>query len=449
MSGQITQTGAVAAPPVMSDYRSQITAIRASLDGPRIEVVGRFLLPGLGVALVSALTADLVVLLIYLFFLLTQAMLFGFLGTRKARCSRSEYILALVLAGLTSTTFVGMTMYMWSTNILLAQFAGYCMVQGFAIFVLTRSSNVIELMALDTVPILVGALYATSSLALLMQDQVHPAVTFIIAALILAYYVLSLFNVYQTKAKLRRAEQRTIAGERLEAVGHLTGGLAHDFNNILTAVLGQLDLYALLTNPAEKDDCVAAAHQSATRAAKLTAQLLFFARKARLSAVATDLTDYLAEFATQARSMLPAGAQLQTNLPPDLPLVHVDREKLDAVLQQLTLNARDAIMAGGRLILALELARETSGRKMQGDTALIPGDYCVISLADTGSGISPEHQSRVFEPFFTTKSKGQSSGLGLPMAAGFAELSGGAISINSDPGAGTTVRLYLPCSDRF
>jgi two-component system, cell cycle sensor histidine kinase and response regulator CckA len=448
MSVQVTEAGVGIIPPAPADYRARITAIRDSLGGPRVEMIGRFLLPGLGVALISILTADLVVALIYLFFLLTQAMLFGFLATRKAICSRAEYIMALVLAGLTSAAFVAIGMYMWSTGILISQFAAYCMVQGFATYVLTRSSTMIELMILDTVPILIGALYATNSLAQKMADQVHPAVTFAIALLILIYYVVSLYNVFDTKIKLRRAEDRAIAAERLEAVGHLTGGLAHDFNNILTAVLGHLDLYSHLTNPTEKNDCVAAAHQSATRAAKLTAQLLFFARKARITAVATDLTDFLTEFAESARSMLPEGAVLHTDLPVNLPLVSVDRDKLGSVLQQLTLNARDALDQAGQLTLALDHFHEPVGRKMQGDTSLTPGSYCVISLADTGAGIRPEHLPHIFEPFYTTKPKGHASGLGLSMAAGFAELSGGAIAVNSAPKAGTTVQLYLPSLGR-
>ena len=445
---KVTEAGVGSIPPAPADYRARITAIRDSLGGPRVEMIGRFLLPGMGVALIAVLTSDLIVVLIYLFFLLTQAMLFGFLGTRKSRCSRAEYVIALLLAGLTSTAFVGIAMYMWSTQMLVAQFAAFCMVQGFAIYVLTRNATLIELMILDTVPILIGALYATNSLAQIMSDRVHPAVIFAIALMILTYYGVSLYNVFDTKVKLRRAEDRTIAVERIEAVGHLTGGLAHDFNNILTAVLGHLDLYGHLTNPTEKDDCVAAAHQSATRAAKLTAQLLFFARKARITAVATDLTDFLTEFAESARSMLPEGAVLHTDLPTNLPLVSVDRDKLGSVLQQLTLNARDALNEAGQLTLALDHFHEPVARKMQGDTTLIPGSYCVISLADTGAGISPEHLPHIFEPFYTTKPKGHASGLGLSMAAGFAELSGGAIAVNSVPKSGTTVQLYLPSLGR-
>ena len=444
MSVKVTEAAVGITPPALADYRARITAIRASLGGPRVELIGRFVLPGMGVALIAVLTADLVVALIYLFFLLTQAMLFGFLATRGPKCLRAEYLLVLFLAALTSAAFVSIAMYMWSTQILVAQFAAFCMVQGFAIYVLTRNGSVIELIILDTVPILIGALYATNSLAVMMADQVNAVVIFAIALMILTYYVVSLYNVFDTKSKLRRAEDRTIAVERLEAVGHLTGGLAHDFNNILTAVLGQLDLYGHLTNPAEKAECVAAAHQSATRAARLTAQLLFFARKARMTAVATDLTDYLTEYAESARAMLPAGAVLHTDLPANPPLVSVDRDKLRAVLHQLALNARDALGKDGQLTLGLEQAHEPTARRLQGDTALIPGSYCVICLRDTGTGISPVHLPRIFEPFYTTKSKGQASGLGLPMAAGFAELSGGAIEVSSALGSGTKVRLYLP-----
>ena len=135
---------------------------------------------------------------------------------------------------------------------LAAQFAAYFMVTGFAIYGLTRSSPIIPLMIIDTVPILIGSLYAASSLALTMADQVHPAVTLAIALMILNYHVVSLYNVHDTWTKLGRAEDRAITVERLEAFGRLTGGLAHDFNNILTAVLGHLDLYDHLTASAKK-----------------------------------------------------------------------------------------------------------------------------------------------------------------------------------------------------
>jgi two-component system, cell cycle sensor histidine kinase and response regulator CckA len=444
MPGQIAETGVGIKTPAALNYRDKMTAIRDSLGGPRIEMLGRFVLPGLGVSLVAMLTADLVLALVYLFFLLTQGLLFGFLASRGPNCSRTDYVMTLCLAALTSCAFVAMSIYMWSTQMLVAQFAAYSMVTGFAIYGLTRSYPIISLMIIDTVAILIGALYAASSLALTMSDQVHPVVTLAIALMILTYYVVSLYNVYDTKTKLRRAEDRAIAVERLEAVGRLTGGVAHDFNNILTAVMGHLDLYGHLTSPAEKDSCVAAAHQAATRAAKLTTQLLFFARKARLTAVATDLTDYLTAFADRARDFLPEHIILRTILPRQLPPVMVDRDNLEIVLLQLVLNARDAMGEAGNLTLALDQLGVAAPRKMQGATELSPGAYCVIRVEDDGIGISPTALNRIFEPFFTTKTKGQASGLGLPMAAGFAEMSGGAIAVSSDIATGTMVSLFLP-----
>jgi two-component system, cell cycle sensor histidine kinase and response regulator CckA len=444
MPGEIAQSGVGIDRSTAPDYRDRITEIRQSLGGSRIEVLGRFLLPGMGVTLVTLLTQDIYLGMIYGFFLVTQAMLYGYLATRGAQCSRFEYGATLALAALTSGTFVAIGMYMWSTHVLVAQFAAYCLVQGFATYGLTRSRMVLELMIIDTVPILIGALYASSSLALMMADQVHPAVTLAIALMILAYYVASLYNVYDAKTKLRRAENQTIATERLQAVGRLTGGVAHDFNNILTAVLGHLDLYNHLTQPAEKDNCVAEAHHAASRAAKLTSQLLFFARKARLTPVATDLAVFLDSFASRIRPLLAENVKLNTVLPPQLPLALVDQASLDIVLMQLVLNARDSMGAVGTLVLTLDQDTVHTPRKLQGATTLAPGSYCVIRLADTGAGISPALLSLIFEPFFTTKAKGQSSGLGLPMAAGFAEMSGGAISMTSTAGAGSTVALYLP-----
>lgn len=354
------------------------------------------------------------------------------------------YILTLCLAALTSAAFIATAIYMWWTMELLAQFVAYCLVNGFAIYLLARNSLVVELIIIDAVTILIGSVNVSVSFAIILSDQAHPAVTLSLAAMILIYFVVNLYSVYDTRVKLRRAEDRAIAVERLEAVGRLTGGMAHEFNNILTAVLGQLDLYGHLIHPTEKDSCVAAAHQAATRAAKLTSQLLFLARKARLAAVATDLTEYLTGFADRARDFLPGPVVLRTELPTNLPIVMVDRDNLEIVLMQLLLNARDALGEAGTLTLALEHLVVPAQRKMQGATELAPGSYCVIRVEDDGIGISPAHLTRIFEPFFTTTPKGQASGLGLPMAAGFAEMSGGAVSVSSQLGRGAAVQLYLP-----
>jgi two-component system, cell cycle sensor histidine kinase and response regulator CckA len=444
MLGLSAPTGEVARPLAAPDYRAKITAIRANLSGSRIEMIGRFVLPGLGVALIAALLSDMVLVLVYLFFLLTQAMLYGFIRTRRAQCSRGDYGMVLCLAALTSAAFVAVAMYMWSTDALAAQFAAYCLVQGFALYGLTRTGPIIELIFIDTLPIVVASLFASADLARALSPQVHPAVTMAVGLMILAYYLACLYNVFDTRAKLRLAEDRAIAAERLEAVGRLTGGVAHDFNNILTAVLGHLDLYSHLGNQAEKDASVASAHEAATRAARLTGQLLFFARKARLQAVETDLTAYLSGFAGRARDILPATITLQTDLNDQMPMVMVDRTNLETVLLQLILNARDCMDQVGALTLGLDQKSVPQPRRMQGGTSLSPGTYCVIRITDHGTGISPENLGRIFEPFFTTKGKGQASGLGLSMTAGFAEQSGGAVSVSSEVGVGTVVELYLP-----
>ena len=444
MPGQIAQAGMGLDQTAVPNYRDRITAIRDSLGGARTELIVRFLLPGIGVSLIAVLIENVTVFIFYLFYLLTEAMLYGYFATRQAHCTRAEYILALCLAALSSGAFVATAIYMWWTMVPLAQFGAFCLVSGFAIFLLARNSLVVELIIIDAVAILIGSVNAGVSFAITLSDQAHPAVTLSFALMILTYFMVSLHSVYDTRVKLRRAEDRAIVVERLEAVGRLTGGVAHEFNNILTAVLGHLDLYGHLTHPSEKDSCVAAAHQAATRAANLTSQLLFFARKARLSAVATDLTEYLTVFADRAGDFLPKSIDLRTVLSANLPIVMVDRDNLDIVLLQLVLNARDALGEAGTLTLALEHLVVPVPRKMQGATELAPGSYCVIRVEDDGIGISPAHLTRIFEPFFTTKTKGQAAGLGLPMVAGFAEMSGGAVSVSSQLGVGAAVQLYLP-----
>lgn len=170
MPGQIAQSGMGLGQTAVPDYRDKITAIRDSLDGARTELLVRFLLPGIAVSLIAFLIEDLTVFIFYLFYLLTQALLFGYVATRQAHCTRREYILTLCLAALTSAAFIATAIYMWWTMELLAQFVAYCLVNGFAIYLLARNSLVVELIIIDAVTILIGSVNVSVSFAIILSD---------------------------------------------------------------------------------------------------------------------------------------------------------------------------------------------------------------------------------------------------------------------------------------
>jgi PAS domain S-box-containing protein len=249
------------------------------------------------------------------------------------------------------------------------------------------------------------------------------------------------------RLELERALRQS---QRLEAIGQLTGGVAHDFNNLLTVILGNAELLseALGAGPgdAERRELAAMARMvmsAAERGAALTGRLLAFSRRQALDPRVVELRPLLAELLQMLRPTL--GEHVETELLHGEALwpAMIDAPQLENAVLNLCINARDAMPAGGRLVIetANAVLDEAQARR---EAEVTPGDYVMIAVSDTGGGMTPEVAARAVEPFFTTKEVGQGSGLGLSMVFGFIKQSGGHLKIHSEPGLGTTVRLYLP-----
>jgi signal transduction histidine kinase/ActR/RegA family two-component response regulator len=237
------------------------------------------------------------------------------------------------------------------------------------------------------------------------------------------------------------AEAALLESRKMETVGRLTGGVAHDFNNILAAVVGNIELACARLGPSDaKLPWLNAAMQSANRGAALVQQLLAFARRQNLRPQAVDLNRHIGNSLDMLQRLLRSDVRVQAKLAPGAWLVRVDSSQLEAALLNLAINARDAMPHGGTL--RLETANVTLSNNSGG--LGLNGDFVAITVADTGTGIPPDVLEKVFEPFFTTKAIGAGSGLGLSMVQGFAQQSSGAVSIDSQVGRGTTVTLYLP-----
>lgn len=241
----------------------------------------------------------------------------------------------------------------------------------------------------------------------------------------------------QLAAKLTQAE-------RLSAVGALTGGIAHDFNNLLTVILGNAEL---LEDLREKDPEIA--HHAAMikgaadRGAELTQRLLAFARKQALEPTTIPVDRLIADMSEMLERTLGEQIEVSTELAEGTWPAFVDPAQLENALLNLTINARDAMAEGGRI--RIETANVSlSGAEGEALLELEPGDYVCITVSDDGEGMTPEVLASAFEPFFTTKEVGKGSGLGLSMVYGFVRQSHGQIRMQSQPGDGTTVRLYLP-----
>lgn len=231
--------------------------------------------------------------------------------------------------------------------------------------------------------------------------------------------------------------------QRMEAVGQLTGGVAHDFNNLLTVILGNLELLEPKLEGEFSISLATEAREAAEMGARLTDRLLTFARRQRLETRRIDLNEFVLNLTELLRRTIGSDVDLSTSLAADLWSTEADPGQVENAVLNLAINARDAMPNGGRLVI------ETRNASLDADAvALVPGlhqgDYVVLSVADTGVGMSPEVKARAFEPFFTTKGPSKGSGLGLSTIYGFARQSGGNVTIYSEQGCGTTVNIYLP-----
>ncbi len=247
------------------------------------------------------------------------------------------------------------------------------------------------------------------------------------------------------RAELESAQEALRQSQKMEAIGQLTGGIAHDFNNMLTGVIGSLDLMRrnIASGRMDRvDRYIDAATVSAQRAAALTSRLLAFGRRQSLDMKAMDVNALVAGMEELLFRTLGEQIELGTDLAPELWAASSDENQLESALLNLCINARDAMPNGGKLIIETTNTR-LDERYTRDHPDVTPGDYVVLSVTDTGSGMAPTTMDKVFEPFFTTKPVGQGTGLGLSMVYGFARQSGGHVRIYSEVGQGTTVKLFL------
>jgi two-component system, cell cycle sensor histidine kinase and response regulator CckA len=231
---------------------------------------------------------------------------------------------------------------------------------------------------------------------------------------------------------------------KMESIGRLAGGVAHDFNNLLTAILGNADLAAAsLPNDSPEAAFVAQITKAANSAAALTRQLLAFSRKQLIAPRELNLNDLIAHTRTMLARLIGEDVVLSVDADAALWPVRADASLIEQVLVNLAVNARDAMPHGGALRIRTQNV-VVGDRVARTDPEIHPGDYATITVADSGTGMSPEVKARIFEPFFTTKPKGEGTGLGLATAYGAVKQSGGHVLVDSEPGRGTTFRIFLP-----
>jgi len=238
----------------------------------------------------------------------------------------------------------------------------------------------------------------------------------------------------QSQEALEKSREQFFQSQKLEAIGHLTGGVAHDFNNILAAILGSLSLaQRRLAEGADVTRFLDNAAQAAQRGATLTQRMLAFARKQELEIEPIDVVETVHEMAELLRRTIGPGLSLRSSFALGLPPVLADRAQLELALINLVVNARDALPGGGEVVVGAELPAE-------------PGDFVCVSVTDHGEGMDQDTLARATEPFFTTKGVGKGTGLGLSMIQGMVEQCGGRLELHSEPGQGTRAEIWLPAA---
>ncbi len=235
--------------------------------------------------------------------------------------------------------------------------------------------------------------------------------------------------------------------QKMEAIGQLTSGVAHDFNNILTVVIANIEMLALRLSDAADRELANEAFDAARDGAKLASQLLAFGRRQPLNSEATDVCALVTNFAKLLHRTLGENVDLRIVVPPDPQMAMVDSSQLQNALLNLTINGKDAMPRGGQLTIEVSPAR-LDADYAQSYSEVRAGRYVLITVSDSGTGMSEEVRRRAFDPFFTTKPTGAGTGLGLSMVYGFVKQSGGHIQIYSEIGRGTDVRVFLPLAER-
>ncbi|HEY1838284.1 MAG TPA: ATP-binding protein [Rhizomicrobium sp.] len=252
--------------------------------------------------------------------------------------------------------------------------------------------------------------------------------------------ILYLIDVSEQKA----LETKFAQSQKMQAVGQLAGGVAHDFNNLLTVIIGNSDMLLMrhhAGDPSFRE--INEIRQTALRAANLITQLLAFSRQQTLQPRPLNLRDAFGDLAQLLRRLVGEGIKVELDQAADLWLVYADGQQISNAIINLVVNARDAMPKGGSITIAT--ANETFASDSAFGTAIMPaGDYVRIEVADTGSGIAPEHLGKIFDPFFTTKDVGQGTGLGLATVYGIVKQTGGYITVDSETGKGAAFRIYLP-----
>jgi len=359
------------------------------------------------------------------------------------------------IIGLLSGTsiYIAMIIYLWLHENFVLQFAATSGLIGYGLHSLARPQKILWVTIVDSLAI--ASIYIFMVLTLIITYQDGPTLAVLAACLfsVVTYFITSQWRAYKRSQAIEVAEQRLMRNREMEAVGRLTGAFAHDFNNILTAMRGNLDLYDEVTDPVEKRRIMQEAQAATARAANLTQQLLTYSGKAILRPQHIATGAFVTDFVAMMGRNLPEEIALRLEVCDNPPPLKVDVQTLEMVLTNLVRNAADAIVeqcdidgrsVAGEITLSCAPMAMPASSAAPAASEIRAGNYLRLALLDTGPGIPADVLPHICEPFYTTKPLGRGSGLGLAMAQGFAEQSGGALRVSNPSEGGALVELFLP-----
>lgn len=305
---------------------------------------------------------------------------------------------------------------------------------GWILFTLWRPMSIPSIAVFDTSVAIAFCVNACFAFWGLMEDAWAQVVFMLSMATLAIYYAMTIVRNLALQRAMDARRRRAAEAEKMEALGRLVGGVAHDFNNILTVVKGNIELYHVLPPGPDREALLDEVDKAATRAVHLTGQLLSYGRKAALAPSVIPLEEHLHDILPMVERLLPQWITLEVDIPKGLGLVSMDSSQFGAALLNLVSNASDAIgEREGRITLKAWRQEGQDG-----------APRLRLAVTDTGGGMSTDVAASALEPYFTTKPVGRGSGLGLPMVKGFAEQTGGALDLRNRPGDGLTVTLTLP-----
>ena len=423
------------------DYWPIIETMVEADIGSKTELALRFGVVGLGGIFMTWASARPEITLWLATFLLTNGYYSWRLSRIKAPVSWSTYAQLKLLFMISVTLYTSCAIYVFLLGTPAYVTLAMAALIAQALFNISRHRQSNTLVFYDTVVVaLTGMFFGLSSIEKANGGFAEEMVIIIATVGVCSYYVIAQIRKIQIHDALRASRQEAVQTQKMRAVGQLTAGIAHEFNNLLTVIRGNIELAQLAQGTLDSQERLADAIAAADRADALTSQLLSLSRKAHLNAETVDLTKFWQRFGGTIQRIAPATMTVRIEADPVAKTLYCDPNQLEAALIKLIVNARHALAGQGNVWLGSRLATPDECSRF----GLAPaGSYVVISVRDDGPGIPAENLPKVIEPFFTTRGVGQGTGLGLPMVKGFCEQSGGGFTINSTD-QGTTVLMAIP-----